>query len=77
HLPSRPELLEYLEERLEGLKLQDNRVMFHYLDGKVDAEIYITSNNQQANGLQLRCDDLVRNNEIFRGIRVYLSSAQN
>ena len=75
HLPSRPELMKYLGERLAGLNLQDNRVVFHYLDGKVDAEIYLAA-MQQADTLQARCDDLVRENEIFRGIQVHYRGAQ-
>jgi len=76
HLPSRPDLMKYLAERLAGLNLQDNRVVFHYLDGKVDAEIYLAATQQQADTLQARCDDLVRDNEIFRGIQVHYNSAQ-
>jgi len=77
HLPSRPELLAYLAERLQVPNLRDSRVVFHYLDGKVDAEIYLTDTGQQADSLRLRCDDLVRENEIFRGINVHFGRAQN
>ncbi|MFZ5523475.1 MAG: cation diffusion facilitator family transporter [Pseudomonadota bacterium] len=76
HLPSRPELMKYLAERLAGMDLQDNRVVFHYLDGKVDAEIYLAATQQQADSMQLRCDDLVQGDEIFRAIQVHNSSAQ-
>jgi cation diffusion facilitator family transporter len=75
HLPSRPELVKYLAERLAGLNLQDNRVVFHYLDGKVDAEIYLAA-TRQADNLQARCDDLVREDEIFRGIQIHYTDAQ-
>lgn len=77
HLPSRPELLTYLADRLGNLDLPDKRVVLHYLDGKVDAEIVMTTTQQQADAFQLRCDELVRNNEIFRGIQVHCSHAQN
>jgi cation diffusion facilitator family transporter len=76
HLPSRPDLMKYLVERLAGLNLQDNRVVFHYLDGKVDAEIFLAATQQQADALQARCDDLVGDDEIFRGIQVHYNSAQ-
>ena len=76
HLPSRPDLMKYLVGRLAGLNLQDNRVVFHYLDGKVDAEIFLAATQQQADALQARCDDLVRDDEIFRGIQVHYNSAQ-
>jgi hypothetical protein len=76
HLPSRPELMKFLADRLANLDLHNNRVVFHYLDGKVDAEIYLCSTQQQADTLQNHCNDLVRNNEIFRGIQVHNSCAQ-
>jgi len=75
HLPSRPELMKYLAERLEGLNLRDNRVVFHYLDGKVDAEIFLSS-SQHNDTLQERCDDLVRKDEIIRGIQIHYRDAQ-
>jgi len=75
HLPSRPDLMKCLAGRLTGLNLQENRVVFHYLDGKVDAEIFLNA-NQQADNLQARCDDLVREEEIFRGIQIHYRNAQ-
>ena len=77
HLPSRPGLLAHLAERLGDSSLQDNRVVFHYLDGKVDAEIYLTATQQQADALQARCDEQVRNDEIFRSIHIHRNHAQN
>ena len=79
HLPSRPGLLVHLAERLGDPSLQDNRVVFHYLDGKVDAEIYLTNSQSaaQAEELQARCDELVLDDELFRLIHVHLSHARN
>lgn len=80
HLPSRPGLLAHLTERLGEQELSGKRVVFHYLDGKVDAEIYLPDNQQlaeQAETLQVHCNDLVRNDEIFRSIHVHRSHAQN
>ena len=76
HLPSRPELLDYLAERLNEPSLLDKRVVFHYLDGKVDAEIFLPGAHH-ADALQAKCDDLAWENEIFRGIKVHCSGAQN
>ncbi len=79
HLPSRPGLLAHLAERLDNVDLADYRVVFHYLDGKVDAEIYL--DNQQsaelANTLQARCNELLRDDELFRDIHIHRSHAQN
>jgi cation diffusion facilitator family transporter len=79
HLPSRPGLLEHLAERLKDPALPDSRVVFHYLDGKVDAEIYLPADQRvagQADALQARCDELVRDDELFRVIHVHRSHAQ-
>ena len=79
HLPSRPGLLAYLAERLGAAALADNRVVFHYLDGKVDAEIYLVNRQSagEADALQSRCDELAREDPLFRAIHVHRSHAQN
>ncbi len=78
HLPSRPKLLAHLAERLGGVDLANYRVVFHYLDGKVDADIYVTQQQaQQASELQEGCDALVKNDELFRTVQLHLSYAQN
>jgi cation diffusion facilitator family transporter len=78
-LPSRPGLLAYLAERLEEPGLADNRVVFHYLDGKVDAEIYLVNQQsaERADTLQARCNELVCDDAIFRAIQIHRSHAQN
>ena len=79
HLPSRPGLLAHLAARLGDVELQNNRVVFHYLDGKVDAEIYLSADPKTdvwAAALQKRCDELVANDELFRAIHVFHGRAQ-
>ena len=79
-LPSRPRLMAHLADRLGGFNLEDNRLVFHYLDGKVEAEIYLPADRYQAvqtNELQARCDELVRDDNIFRSIHVHRNHAQN
>jgi len=78
HLPNRPSLLTHLAKRLGATDLSDIRVVFHYLDGKVDAELYLAKQQsvQEADTLQARCDELVRDDEIFRVIHVHQSHAQ-
>ena len=78
-LPSRPGLLAHLADRLGNFDLKDKRVVFHYLDGKVDAEIYLLASHhvvERADALQARCDEIVRNDELFRSIHVHRSHAQ-
>jgi cation diffusion facilitator family transporter len=80
HLPGRPGLLAHLAERLGDSSVMGNRVVFHYLDGKVDAEIYLDATRQQAeqaDALQACCDELVRDDELFRAIHVHRSHAQS
>ena len=80
HLPGRPGLLAHLAERLGDSSLVGNRVVFHYLDGKVDAEIYLPADQTQgtqADALQARCDELAGDDELFRAIHVHSSHAQN
>ncbi|MGA7595047.1 MAG: cation diffusion facilitator family transporter [Gallionella sp.] len=78
HLPSRPGLLAHLAERLGAAALTENRVVFHYLDGKVDAEIYLAGGQspEGADELQARCNEMFSADPIFRAIQVYLSHAQ-
>ena len=80
HLPGRPVLLEHLAERLGDSALLGNRVVFHYLDGKVDAEIYLPANQmqgKQADDLQTRCDKIASEDKLFRAIHIHRSHAQN
>lgn len=80
HLPGRYGLLKHLAERLDDPDLPDKRVVFHYLDGQVDTEIYLDARRHragEADALQARCDELVRGDELFRAIRVYRSYAQD
>jgi cation diffusion facilitator family transporter len=79
HLPSRPGLMAHLAERLGEPGLLDNRVVFHYLDGKVDAEIYLSADQPlagKADELQARCNEVVHDDELFRVIHVHRSHAQ-
>jgi cation diffusion facilitator family transporter len=77
-LPSRPVLLARLAERLDDDRLQhDYRVVFHYLEGRVDAELYLPGAGEtDASALQARCDELVRNDPLFRAIHVHSNHAQ-
>lgn len=79
HLPDRGSLLAHLAERLGEADLATNRVVLHYLDGKVDAELYFQAGRQddaRADALQARCDELVRDDRLFRSIQVHRSYAQ-
>lgn len=74
HLPSRPQLLAHLADRLGGEDLSSCHVVLHYLDGKVDAELFMPLLlPQQLATLQLRGEEFVRNDEYFRAVRIHSS----
>ncbi|MDP1593098.1 MAG: cation diffusion facilitator family transporter [Gallionella sp.] len=78
-LPSRPGLLVQLAERIGDASLAGNRVVFHYLEGKVDVELYLPAGQQaseRAKNLQARCDELVRDDPLFRAIHIHSNHAQ-
>lgn len=80
HLPNRANLLDQLATQLGDPTIKNQRVIFHYLDGMIDAEIYLPSNGQlseQADALQARCNELVTKGSIFRAIHIHHSHAQN
>lgn len=78
HLPGRPGLMEHLAVRLSVENLKNHRVVFHYLDGKVDAEIFLAKDQlpEVADVLQTRCDTLASEDPIFRVIVIHRSYAQ-
>ncbi|HEY0666235.1 MAG TPA: cation diffusion facilitator family transporter [Gallionella sp.] len=79
HLPSRPVLFERLAGLLNGYELSGYRVVFHYLEGKVEAEICVPAEafgSEAAERLQASCDRAVRNDPVFRAIRVHRDYAQ-
>lgn len=79
HLPDREGLLDRLAGQLGESSIGERRVTFHYLGGKVEAEIHLPPDwqGEQADALQRHCDELTRNDEVFRSIRVSCDCAQN
>jgi hypothetical protein len=76
HLPNRLDLLQHLATKLDYPHLLQQRLVFHYLDGKVDAEIYLALDQDRAQVLQQQCDELVKSDAIFRSILILKSGAQ-
>lgn len=80
HLPSRPVLMERLVELLGGYDVSKCRIVFHYLEGKVDAEICVPAGAvgcDDAEKLQASCNAAIRTDPIFRAIYVHRSHAQD
>ncbi|MDO8412751.1 MAG: cation diffusion facilitator family transporter [Gallionellaceae bacterium] len=80
HLPHREALLKHLTQCLgENLPL-GNRTLLHYLDGKVDADLFLDAAVYQypanVEALQRKCDEIIQHDEYFRAIHLHRSHAQ-
>ncbi|MFZ3016995.1 MAG: cation diffusion facilitator family transporter [Gallionella sp.] len=78
HLPDRSGLLGALSARLSDPSISERRVMFHYLDGKVDAELFYPAeelSDERAAALQTQCNAIGLNDELFRSIQIHRSDA--
>lgn len=79
HLPSRQLLLDHLSARLGEVKPPLNHCILHYLDGKIDAELFFDSshsqNKQQASLLARKCKEITDNDPYFRSIELHYSGA--
>lgn len=79
HLPSREILLEHLATRLGNNDLPITRSILHYLDGKIDAELYLDANKHheqhKIDQLLLKCKEITRKDEYFRDIQLHSSDA--
>jgi len=71
-LPDRPVLLAQLAGLLGNSQLLNHRVVFHYLDGRVDAELFVPSGGElDAKVWQARCNQVVLNDPLFRSVQIY------
>jgi len=79
HLPSRELLLAHLTTRLGDMHLPITRSVLHYLDGKVDAELFLDTNycqdTHKVAALSRKCADITLNDEYFRHIQLHFSDA--
>jgi len=74
HLPGRAELQRHLRDRLKGVLPAVDRTVFHYLDGKVEAEIFLKKEPPfpgDLADLQEQVDDRLRNDPYFRSVRMH------
>jgi cation diffusion facilitator family transporter len=79
HLPSRELLLKHLSTRLGDSLLPITRSLLHYLDGKVDAELfldvsYCQDKNKVAAMLE-KCTEIMLDDEYFRSIQIHYLGA--
>jgi hypothetical protein len=79
HLPSRELLLKHLSERLGEALLPITRSVLHYLDGKVDAELFMDTqycqDQAKISALSRKCAEITADDKFFRDIKLHFSSA--
>ena len=76
HLPPRETLLKHLADRLGSeFDFSNNRIVLHYLSGKVDAELLLNAGQYldpaAVTALEQKCAALVVNDPYFRDIQFY------
>jgi cation diffusion facilitator family transporter len=79
HLPSRELLLGNLTKKLGDNLLPISRSVLHYLDGKVEVELFLDTQYCQDQvkiaALTKRCAEISTNDEYFRDIKLHFISA--
>jgi len=79
-LPPREELLSHLEGRLGTALPADYRAVLHYLDGQVDAELFLAAGDTVNEGfirsLRAKCSDVTAQDPYFRSIQLHITYAQ-
>ncbi|MEJ1958961.1 MAG: cation diffusion facilitator family transporter [Nitrosomonadales bacterium] len=80
NLPGREVLLKHLAARLGDDLPLGSRTILHYLDGKIDADLFldqdIYSTPAGIDALQRRCAEITVDDQYFRDIQLYRSSAR-
>ena len=76
HLPQRHLLLAHLTNRLGENLPTSTRIVLHYLEGKVEAELLLDTPIDIA-ALRNKCASITANDPYFRSIMLYQSGAPN
>ncbi len=80
HLPNREELIAHLEQRLGKALPPHHRIVLHYLDGKVDAEVFLKAeapwNPDKAQALHAKCAEIPETDPYLRSISLHRTHAQ-
>jgi cation diffusion facilitator family transporter len=79
HLPSRELLIKHLSDRLGETLLPISRSVLHYLDGKVDAELFLDvsycQDNRKVNLMLHKCAEIILDDQYFRTIQIHYLGA--
>jgi cation diffusion facilitator family transporter len=80
HLPSRDVLLEHLARRLGEELPIDERTTLHYLDGKIEIDLFLDSAAYlvpaKIEALQRRCNEITADDPYLRAIHLHRTCAQ-
>ena len=76
NLPSRSDLVQFLEEQVDTLPAPQ-RIVLHYLEGKVEAEIYLDSlcckDSEKLKAIRSQVSQFVSDNPYFQAIHLHCS----
>ena len=79
-LPGRDALLSHLEQRLGATLPPDYRAVLHYLDGRVEADIFLEADEEANQGvigpLRAKCAEISSDDPFFRVIQLHSTHAQ-
>ncbi len=79
-LPGREELLKHMESRLGGVLPEGYRAVLHYLDGRVEVELFLEADKfaekAQTGALREKCAEVCADDPYFRAIRLHITHAQ-
>lgn len=80
HLPSREILLNHLARRLGSDLPLASRTVLHYLDGKIDADLFLDATDYhdpaKIESLRCKCDEISSDDPYFRALHLHRSHAQ-
>jgi len=80
HLPCRGDLLKHLAERLGDDMPFGKRTVLHYLEGKIDADLFLDAavyhDPAKIEALQHKCAEITKDDAYFRTIHLHRSHAQ-
>lgn len=80
HLPNREDLLKHMTSRLGREFPQGARIILHYLDGRIDVDLFFDSaeypDPARIEALQLRCAEVTADDPYLRAISLHRSCAR-
>ena len=79
NLPNREQLLHHLEARLNNALPKPEKIMLHYLSGKVEAEIFLSDDfcaqTEKLARLKLEIENMLKADQIFSAVSLHRCAA--